>query len=108
MRSWDAIEQYYSEDAGDYYKAVRDLIHAMREAGYDRLLRAGQSMASFGLSRSRSQGLRDGQPRMWFDIGSTEMDVDANFASGSLQQHPIQLTEEVSQLLEALAKHEID
>lgn len=108
MQSWDAIEEFYSEDNGDYFKAARALISALREAGYDRRLRAGQSMASLGLSRSQGQGLRDGQPRLWFDFGAREMDIDANFASGGLLRHPIQLTDEVRQLLDALAKHEID
>ena len=107
MRSWDAIEEYYREDNGDYYKAVRGLIRAMRDAGYDRQLRAGQSMASFGLSRSQGQGLRDDQSRLWFDIGVKDMDVDANFAPGSLQRHPVRLTEEVRQRLDALANLEI-
>ena len=65
-------------------------------------------MASFGLSRSPDQGLREGQPRLWFDIGAKDMDVDANFASGGLERHPVRLTGEVRLLLEALAAHAID
>lgn len=108
MRTWDAIEAFYSEDTGDYFQSTRGLIRAMREAGYDRLLRAGQSMAAFGLSRSQGQGLREGQPRLWFDLGAREMDVDANFASGDLQRHPVQLTKELRRLLDALAEYPVD
>lgn len=108
MRSWDAVEEYYSEETSDYYRPVRQLIRVLREAGYDRKLRAGQSMASFGLSRAVGHGLRDGQLRVWFDIGATEMDVDANFGSGNLQRHPVELTEEVRSLLDALAERELD
>ena len=109
MRSWDAIEAYYTETkGGDYFKAVRGLIRSMREAGYDRQLRAGQSMASFGLSRSHEQGLREDQPRLWFDIGPSEMDVDANFGDGELLGHPVRLTAEVRKLLDGLAQCAID
>lgn len=103
VRSWDAIEVFYREDGGDYFASARAFIRAMREAGYDRVLRAGQSMSIMGLSRSRDQGLRDDQPRLWFEFNREEMDVDANFASGGLKGHPIRLTEEVQQLLNALA-----
>jgi hypothetical protein len=34
--------------------------------------------------------------------------VDANFASGGLKRHPIQLTQDVRQLLDALAEQAID
>lgn len=103
VRSWDAMEAFYREDGGDYFESARAFIRAMREAGYDQLLRAGQSMSIMGLSRSRDQGLRDDQPRLWFEFNGTEMDVDVNYASGGLKGHPIQLTPEVRQLLDALA-----
>jgi hypothetical protein len=108
VRSWDAIEEFYREDTGNHFEPARAFIRAMRKAGYDRLLRAGQSMSIFGLSRSRDQGLRDGQLRLWFEFNATEMDIDANFASGGLKRHPIQLTKDVQQLLDALADHAIE
>ena len=107
IRSWDAMEEFYHEDSGDYFAAVRALIKAMRAAGYDRQLRAGQSMSILGLSRSGEQGLRDGQPRLWFEFGADDMDVDANFAPGSLKRHPIRLTPEVRHLLDTLANQPI-
>jgi hypothetical protein len=108
VRSWDAIEEFYREDGGDHFESTRAFIRALREAGYDHLLRAGQSMSIFGLSRSRDQGLRDGQLRLWFEFNPPGMDVDANFASGGLKRHPIQLTQDVRQLLDALAEQAID
>jgi len=107
-RSWDAIEIFFREDGGDYFESARALIRAMREAGYDRLLRAGQSMSIMGLSRSRDQGLRDGQPRLWLAFNDSEMDVDANFSTGGLKHHPIRLTPELRQLLDALAQQPLD
>lgn len=106
VRSWDAMEKFYC--SSDHFEPVRAFIRAMREAGYDRRLRAGQSMSIFGLSRSRDQGLRDAQPRLWFEFNPPEMDVDANYAPGGLKRHPIQLTQDVRQLLDTLAKEAID
>lgn len=103
VRSWDAVEVFYREDGGDHFAAARAFIRALRDAGYDRLLRAGQSMSIMGLSRSRDQGLRDDQPRLWFAFNRSDMDVDANFAAGGLKGHPIELTPAVRQLLDALA-----
>ena len=108
IRSWDAIEAFFREDGGDYFESARVFIRAMRDAGYDRVLRAGQSMSIMGLSRSQDQGLRDDQPRIWFAFNGKDMDVDANFASGGLKQHPIDLTPEVRQLLDALSAQAIE
>jgi len=107
-RSWDAIEAFFREDGGDYFEAARGFIRALREAGYDRVLRAGQSMSIMGLSRSREQGLRDDQARIWFAFNRDTMDVDANFGPGGLKDHPIRLTPEVRGLLDALAARELE
>ncbi|MGB0580982.1 MAG: hypothetical protein ACPGVU_14885 [Limisphaerales bacterium] len=103
MRSWDAMEMFFKEDGGDHFEPARAFIRAMRDAGYDRRLRAGQSMSIMGLSRSRDQGLRDDQPRIWFGFNRADMDVDANFEPGGLKGHAIKLTAEVRSLLDALA-----
>lgn len=108
MRSWDGIEVFYREDGGDYFESARAFIRDMREAGYDRVLRAGQSMSIMGISRSREQGLRDDQPKLWFEFNGTSMNVDANFGSGGLKNHPILLTPEVRQLLDALAELKLE
>ena len=108
IRSWDAIEEFYREDTGRYFESARAFIRALREAGYDRLLRAGQSMSIFGLSRSRDQGLREDQPRLWFEFNAVEMDVDANFATGWFKHHPIQLTPDIGRLLDTLVKYPIE
>jgi hypothetical protein len=107
VRSWDALEEFYREESTDHFAPVRAFLQALRAAGYDHLLRAGQSMSILGLSRSRRQGLREGQPRLWFEFNGAEMDVDANFAPGGLNRHPIRLTPEVRRLLDTLAAEAI-
>lgn len=108
LRSWDRIEEFYREPWCEFPNAVLELIHAMRSAGHDRVLRAGQAMWSLGLSRSRRHGLRSGQASLWFDFLPPVMDVHAEFAGGGLKDHPIQFTEEVRRLLDALVAVEVD
>lgn len=62
--SWDMIERFYSgfpEGRGDDY--IKLLGH-LRERGFPAVLRAGQSMMTLILSRSRRHGLRPGQPNV--------------------------------------------
>ena len=66
-QSWDWIEQFYrddllSEETWRWLGAMPNLISALRQRGYDRTLRAGQSLFILVLSRSREHGLRDNQP----------------------------------------------
>jgi hypothetical protein len=108
VQSWDFIEEFYREDWCNFSIAVLDMIHAMRIAGYDRVLRAGQSMSSLGLSRSRRHGLKGEQASLWFEFHPPVMDVHATFAGGGLKNHPIQFTEEVERLMAVLVDVEID
>src|SRR5215213_153188 len=66
--SWDKVEEFYVDlltyKGWDYVKPVQDLIKHLRALGYDKLLRAGQSIHILVLSRSRNWGLRDGQHRI--------------------------------------------
>lgn len=108
VQSWDFIEDYFSEDWCTFTGAVLNVIHAMRAAGYDRVLRADQSMRSLVLSRSRRQGFRMGQALVWFDFHEELMDVHARFAGESLKGHPREFTEDVRRLLDALAELDIE
>jgi hypothetical protein len=84
------------------------MIHAMREAGYDRRLRAGQSMTSLGLSRSRRHGLLRDQPCIWLEFHHGAMNVHAKFAGVRWIGRPVDFTAEVRQLLDRLACFDID
>ena len=108
IQSWDRIEEFYRDDWCNFSDTVLDLIRAMRIAGYDRVLRAGQSLSSLGLSRSRRHGLRSGQPSLWFEFHPPLMDVLASFAGGGVSDHPIQFTQDVRRLIDALVEIEID
>lgn len=61
--SWDRMERFYAEWATSPWAApLLDLIGELRDAGYDRTLRAGQSMTTFIVSRSRAHGMQRDQP----------------------------------------------
>ncbi len=68
IRSWDEIEVFFSKWSSDYLPVteILEFIAQMRKRGYDRTLRAGQSLALFIVSRSRRHGLREDQPRITF------------------------------------------
>jgi len=68
VASWDSAEEQY----GHFHpralnkKAVARFIGELRNAGFDRTLRAGMSMSTLILSRSRFHGLRENQPWVSF------------------------------------------
>ena len=67
VQSWDWIERFYRDDllsqaTWRWIGAMPTLISGLRERGYDRVLRAGQSLFVLILSRAREHGLRDTQP----------------------------------------------
>ena len=60
--SWCSVERFYqSVQADPFALPVLNLISQLRAAGYERTLRAGTSLFSLVLSRSRRHGLRRGQ-----------------------------------------------
>lgn len=66
--SWDMMEAYYEGlRALEHLDPLRVFFHELREAGYDRKLRAGQSLHALGLSRSREHGLREGQSHLYLE-----------------------------------------
>ena len=110
LESWNLIERFYQDLSSHGWEPISQaalgLIGAMREAGYDRVLRAGQSVYYLGLSRSRRHGLRPDQPCLWFDLapnGAT-MKVQADFLGYGLMAHPVELTAEVREMLDELGK----
>lgn len=108
LRSWDSIEEFYGEDWCKFSEPVLAMIHAMRSAGYDRVLRVGQSLSSMGLSRSRRHGLRSGQASLWFDFRKDRMDVHCSLNGDTLKDHPLQFTENVRLMMDALTMIAID
>jgi hypothetical protein len=65
IESWIEAEEFYadlfSHKGWDYVKPIMPLIDSLRQKGYDKSLRAGQSLYTFVLSRSINWGLRQDQ-----------------------------------------------
>jgi hypothetical protein len=83
----------------------------MRAKGYDQSLRAGQSMWTLMLSRSRRHGLNGHQPYIAFDFGAPEMEVRVALDSAEPQHFSFakaELTPEVEALLQQLAAMDVD
>ena len=68
IQSWDEITAFYSERQFANAPAIVEFISQMRARGYDKSLRAGQSLNILIVSRSRRNGLEDGQPNIVFDF----------------------------------------
>jgi hypothetical protein len=67
--SWDYVVASYTEwgaagpeSASHICRRLLELISELRDAGYDRTLRAGQSVSTFIVSRSRAHGMQQDQP----------------------------------------------
>ena len=115
LDSWNRIERFYGEELTGHgwdplSQAALRLVREMRRAGYDRMLRAGQSVYLLGLSRSRRHGLRPDQPSLWFRVDPTgaTMEVEADFLGDRLTASPVELTTEVRAMLDELAKVAVD
>ena len=109
IESWDRIEQFYREREFPPAAAVRAFVAEMRSRGYDRTLRAGQSLYNLMLSRSRRHGLRAGQPRIAFHFREQGMDVSVRMVTERTISVPgIELNAEVDALLKQLEAARID
>jgi hypothetical protein len=116
LQSWDAIEKFYARIIASsgwaWLTPIFSLIAKLRERGYDRQFRAGQSLTMFSLSRSLNHGLRNEQPAFGIEIlpdgtmhlwyheppnENIEMDVDQ-----------VEITPEVEEFLARLVAHPID
>lgn len=67
LDSWDHMEEYFSADRLlVWVNDMSNVIKQLREKGYDRKFRAGQSMINFIISRSYKHGLRREQAKLYF------------------------------------------
>lgn len=106
LQSWDRIEDFYSKHPNR--DSVLQFIASLRAAGYDRTLRAGQSLWSCILSRSRRHGLREGQPHIVFDFSGEELLMHHWEGTKGAQLPRAELTPEVDAALQRLAAEPID
>jgi hypothetical protein len=111
IQSWDSIERFYrSVNLHDAVK-VLEMVRQMRARGYDKTLRAGQSLFTLILSRSRRHGLRNGQPNIAFYFHRKEPLVVYANNVGRLRKithSMIELTPEIDSLLRKLESKEVD
>lgn len=104
VESWDRIEKFYAEMNFPPAEEIRSLIKAMREKGYDRTLRAGQSMYTLMLSRSRRHGLRQGQPHIAFQFRADGTSICPHEMDGAeISISSLVLTDAIEAQLQRLA-----
>lgn len=110
LRSWDRVETHYLDLMPNFAasKTILEMVHAMRDAGYDRVLRAGQSLWSLVLSRSRRHGLRLEQHSICFSFHDSKMNVSSRDSDVFLKNVPIELSPDVRKVLDALVVMNID
>jgi hypothetical protein len=77
IQSWERMEEFFGWMLARVPRKDRALqfITELRRAGYDRNLRAGQTIDIFIVSRSRHHGLRPDQSRVAFCFHEDGMDV---------------------------------
>ena len=107
LQSWDYMEHFYDDMKYEFAPDIRQFIAQMRAAGYDKTLRAGQSMWTLMLSRSRRHGLGNSQSFIGFDFHPKGMNIstDLDFVQ---KTYPIDLTPEVDVLLKQLEAQDIN
>jgi hypothetical protein len=109
ITSWYRIEQFYEDARFPFAEQVLGMIGRIRQAGYDKTLRAGQSLWSLVVSRSRRHGLREGQPSITFWFSGNGMDVYASMnGQEKLTFSRIEFSPQIDDLLRRLTSRDID
>jgi hypothetical protein len=106
IESWDHVEHFYSEMEFHLKDKILDFIKSMRAKGFDKSLRAGTSLYSLILSKSRRHGLRQDQPSIRFSFGDEGIYIDSDAQICTLSEG-FSLTEEISHLIESLNTKQI-
>lgn len=110
IESWKFILQFYSSfpeknlpNKKKIIKLIQDLIYE----GFDKTIRAGQSLATFILSRSRRHGLMENQAFLAFKFKNDKIYV--NSEKGKIGQfNHIQVNQKILRLIRELEKEEIN
>jgi hypothetical protein len=109
IQSWEGIEEFFGLMLArvPWKDRVLQFIAELRHAGYDRKLRAGQSIDIFIVSRSRRHGLRPEQPRVAFYFHKVGMDV---LEGNEVKVHTtdLSLSAPVRAVLDRLVNRDID
>ena len=108
IQSWDRMEEFFDSKYFRLKRRVLPFLAELRRAGYERKLRAGQSMWLFGVSRSRRHGLRPEQPCVFFEFREDTMQVVSNLAEETSFTSAIAMSRQVEEVLARLAGYPID
>lgn len=109
IESWNSIEKFYKQVNRSFAPKALTLIGKMRSRGFDNKIRAGQSLYTFILSRSRRHGLTQEQNLLSiaFSVDKDEMKVTDKSNTPKLIGK-IEYTSKLEDLLEELTQHEIN
>jgi hypothetical protein len=108
ISSWKSIDRFYREDFPEL-EQVPAFVDQLRAAGFEKSLRAGQSMTTLIVSRSRRHGMRSGQPYIAFRFGRSGMTVIAHLGnSEKLSVDRVELSDRIHWLLKRLEAMSID
>ena len=107
--SWDRIEKFYRTPYSFIQnpEEILKMIAELRSKGYDKTLRAGQSMDRFIVSRARKHGFMKNYIAFYFF--NKEMKVTAKFNSEEILSFPdIKLNPKVEELIKQLEAKDLD
>ena len=109
VTSWERMEWFFG--SGEIFckmPHVVEFIEMLRASGYDRKLRAGQSLDLFVVSRSRKHGLRREQPSIAFHIYAGRMTVSSSgLQAETFVETAAILSDPVRELLDRLSSEAI-
>ena len=111
LRSWERMEIFFSGEDMPWLNRMLPLVRAFRAQGYDRKLRAGQSMITLIVSRSREHGLRIDQPSVAFNLagqGGISAHLRGEHVSRLVTVDRVEITPEIEELLIPLLAYPID
>jgi hypothetical protein len=107
--SWESVESFYDWANHPEKAEILDFISKIKAQGYEKTLRAGQSLYSLMLSRARRHGLRQDQHYLAFDFRESGMDVRASLVEDKTIHFPqYELAPSLDTLLKQLESMEID
>jgi hypothetical protein len=81
LASWRFVEEFYQRGSEGWplVSQVLRLISQLRDAGYDRTLRAGKSLFTLIVSRARRHGLKQRMPNEQYDPGKHDPHIVFRF-----------------------------
>jgi len=107
INSWENISKFYQEINEEFKSDVLSFISDLRSKGFDKTLRAGQSLYTFILSKSRRHGLTENQQYLAFSFGRNKM-IIRNNKNEEIHFTKIELNSEIEKLLNSLNKQQIE